>query len=774
MYELVNTSLPNGLIPGTHGFAAVAMTKGLPDTLHTRLETYGAYSHRTNAHDATYFTENPVNWFHVTLPQGDHVLGRVAPADFDYTGRTNRLARLLVFAKNEMPAIGGASVLTKEHSRLSETWSGEARWLEADRLTPGRMRLEIPPENCDAPNWRAMFGNAEGLSLAKGFARLLAKNLSMTGRTIYFKTSTAHDADGTALLALFADLIDLLPPVDRRNVTFSTYPVALPQGTICHLRGVYDSDRIFDAATATQPWVDCEKGVVHNASLLPPEEVRQRRVESKVGPAPVQTTQRPSSPAYGARPQTVPTWMPPSKKDGTTSLLIGIITIMVLLVAVAAACGICLWRENEHKIREMELERQRAVDEMETRSIAEAKEKARMAEEERKRQQEAAANEAEAKRKKAESDKRKADAEAKARQEQLELERKLDNERAERERNVNRKKAERKSQVPQSDKAPAFAEALSVVDIDKKGISILDIGKNHIKADGTLKVFWYDSSGMLTNCLAGFVESKNRYSKDPIFNPKPDELKKMKNSSRCFCLMWYDINDKTIYWDWSPLGEKEPDKWFENTNTTEIALVDMCFGGTTNEVYKTWVKHFGTPCFTIGGVTAGGGNIAIPLQKKSRLKLESLVKEEWEKKQRKGKNVLSDYKTKKATIERANQEYSRLSKALNNKRMALSGCKDNKDKPKRKEEIKKIESKIDNLLKQDIGAARSFCGENLKYNEHLHQIDGWEDLLTKLKEKIEESSAKQTSPDKKAEVEKIRGIICDSKFRIIKIEGTKQ
>ena len=100
MYELVSSSLPNGLIPGSHGFATVAMTKGLPDVLRTRLEAYCAYSHRTSTHDATYFTENPVNWFHVTLPQGEHVMGRVAPADFDYTGRTNRLARLLVFSKN--------------------------------------------------------------------------------------------------------------------------------------------------------------------------------------------------------------------------------------------------------------------------------------------------------------------------------------------------------------------------------------------------------------------------------------------------------------------------------------------------------------------------------------------------------------------------------------------------------------------------------------------------------------------------------------------------
>ena len=38
MYELINTSVPNGLIAGTHGFATVAMTKGMPDAIRRRIE----------------------------------------------------------------------------------------------------------------------------------------------------------------------------------------------------------------------------------------------------------------------------------------------------------------------------------------------------------------------------------------------------------------------------------------------------------------------------------------------------------------------------------------------------------------------------------------------------------------------------------------------------------------------------------------------------------------------------------------------------------------
>ena len=54
MFELANTSLPNGLIPGTHGFATVAMTRGLSDALRQRLEALCAYTHRQSAHDERY------------------------------------------------------------------------------------------------------------------------------------------------------------------------------------------------------------------------------------------------------------------------------------------------------------------------------------------------------------------------------------------------------------------------------------------------------------------------------------------------------------------------------------------------------------------------------------------------------------------------------------------------------------------------------------------------------------------------------------------------
>lgn len=270
MYELINTSVPNGLIAGTHGFATVAMTKGMPDAIRTRVESFCAYPHRTSAHDQSYFRDNPVNWFHLQIPSGDHVVGRTAPADFDYTGRTNRIAHTLVFGAKEMSIVGGAYILGAESRRFLAEWSGDPKYLTVDKLTAGRLGLADIPKNTTPTNWTATFGD-DGAKYARRFAALVAKNVSGGNKCVYFKTSTAWDGDGTRLLGLFADLINLLPEGIRPFVTFSTFAACVPNGVACHLRGVYDKDRAFEIASATQPWVDCEHGRIAHEELLPEE-----------------------------------------------------------------------------------------------------------------------------------------------------------------------------------------------------------------------------------------------------------------------------------------------------------------------------------------------------------------------------------------------------------------------------------------------------------------------------------------------------------------------
>ena len=79
MYELVNTSAENGLVAMSHGFTTVAMTQGMSENMRVRLEAFCAYRHRVNAHDESFFCENPVDWFYVEEAQVGRVMGRVVP-----------------------------------------------------------------------------------------------------------------------------------------------------------------------------------------------------------------------------------------------------------------------------------------------------------------------------------------------------------------------------------------------------------------------------------------------------------------------------------------------------------------------------------------------------------------------------------------------------------------------------------------------------------------------------------------------------------------------
>lgn len=568
MYELVNTSLPNGLIAGTHGFATVAMTKGMPDSLRSRVEAYCAYAHRTNAHDASYNRENPVNWFHAVLPQGDHVVGRTAPAEFDYTGRTNRLARTFVFGKNAMPLVGGARVLVLERARLSEPWQGEARWLDEDLETEARLRREQIGGTADAPAWRRMFGDADGLDFARKFARLLAKNVRQGGKTISFKTSAARDADGMELLALFADLIDLLPFNLRSDVAFSTYSASWPNGSVCHLRGVYDRDRAFDMAAATQPWVDCENRTVHNAAALPTEdatpakEVAAPHTEggsrTEVRPRTMQTATRSVQ-----RPRTEQaTRYLPERKDGTKTLFIGLIAICSLITVAIIGAGAWFWRDSVRKNEELrvQLEQRRRLDEERQRAEEEnarkiREEAARREEQERKRLAEEVARKEVGRRKAEDEKKRQAD--------------------------------EQKVLLPPKQSKPhpeeawrfAFTNATELVVGNPEG-SLKENDRESL-TNGALRVYWYDESGGLTNRPAGFAEQKAMGVSEFKLQP---ERKTFQSSP---CILWYDGTKRILYWELNLLEKSIKEKSIKLTPGEEVDLQERCFGRETN-VWATW------------------------------------------------------------------------------------------------------------------------------------------------------------------------------------------
>ena len=660
MYELVNTSLPNGLITGTHGFSTVAMTKGMPDSLRMRVEAYCAYSHRSSAHDETYYSENPVNWFHAILPQGEHIVGRVAPAEFDYTGRTNRLARLFVFPKDKMPLIGGVAVLLKKARRLQEPWSGEARWLDEDKETERFFRAEPVAATKDAPSWRKKFGDAEGLNYARSFARLLAKNVNGGGKPIYFKTSAAHDVSGGELLSLFADLINLLPTSVRAGITFSTYSAALPHGAVCHLRGVYDSDRAFDMAKVTQPWVDCETGKVHNAEQLPGVDSDEGKIQlCKHEESESTVNERPrSNPTISRRSKSVGgrRCAGHGKDNGIKRLIVVFVTLAILMAATFVVVALSLPKggdsancstgcdnptikpivgevDSSQPKADSDSWRQVPQDDAYARAYAAATNATAKKEWDKSEIGKAFNNLKDAARKRdilpREYHSVTNDMESYLTQaERVEkLERKVKNlyglyvgselvnklkeVKGEIDELMNALKdmhglefskgmyekvckacneiKESKNKENYGHEVFAFVDALEIK--DKKYMEFDSMfGRNDKMrlTNGVMKVFYYDSVGVVTNAPA---EYKKLARDSFVLYPK---VKDMKTLGMMY--LWYDTQTKVLYWDWSPLDKAKERKWFENDD--EINLKEKIFGR-NGAVFTTWTNRYKRTDFTI-------------------------------------------------------------------------------------------------------------------------------------------------------------------------------
>lgn len=344
MQELINTSVPNGLIPGTHGFATVAMSEGLAERLRIELEELSAYRHRVSTHGDAYVTENPVAWSHVILRSGQHVVSRIAASPFDYTGRTNRLAHHLVFTAQEIAGANGADILLRAAPRLSVPWSGDPRLLPPDEAAESLLSSTTTGTSA----WETLFGS-DGATYAQRLAWLLARDLSSPLRPVAFLYDAATEGDGRRLLALFAEVIALLPASVRDQVTFSTYADCLPQGTRCLLRGVADQ-----SATRGMPIVfDCRTGrLLSGENLLPSEPVAFATApviapaEAKPGTAvPVDDATAAAMPAADA--ETLP---PPESPRREWGLIIAC-SVVGLLSLIALAVFILVMSQRDSSSR---------------------------------------------------------------------------------------------------------------------------------------------------------------------------------------------------------------------------------------------------------------------------------------------------------------------------------------------------------------------------------------------------------------------------------------
>ena len=118
-YQLLYTSVPTGLRPGTSGYTTAAHTEGMPGELVSALESKSGYDHLA-AKDASFNGVNPIiSRFEILqLNSGTFfVMSRLQDSGADHTGRTNYLAQHLVIDTADLmglqmnPEINPAGIL---------------------------------------------------------------------------------------------------------------------------------------------------------------------------------------------------------------------------------------------------------------------------------------------------------------------------------------------------------------------------------------------------------------------------------------------------------------------------------------------------------------------------------------------------------------------------------------------------------------------------------------------------------------------------------------
>jgi len=220
--ELIYTSAPRGLRPGTSGFCTVAATATLGNVWRERLEALSGYKPLFAA-SSPHAGENPVAFSHTRVAVGGttrSVLSRAASSGADHTGRTNHLVHHVVVDDRERVAAGPAGVM-RQHLMRDRWDGGEPRTLPAPPPLP-----TAPARPGAALAWQAATG-------AAGWAGALASIAAADPEAIVYIVYPL----GTDVLALFDEALRLLPETRRWNVTFNTYVTETPAGA-CAWRGI--------------------------------------------------------------------------------------------------------------------------------------------------------------------------------------------------------------------------------------------------------------------------------------------------------------------------------------------------------------------------------------------------------------------------------------------------------------------------------------------------------------------------------------------------------
>lgn len=225
--EILYTSAPRGLKPGSRGFCTVVSTYGMSKTLAERLESLSGYRHAFLPPDPN-TRYNPVNYSHLMISVGGrkyHVLSRIGDAGMDYTNRTNKLAHHVALEESEILACRqGPAELLAQDGFCETAWDGQTNARRPGRIPqPGAAVARV------CSTWAALTGDA-------GWAGVLAESALGDRR----RPISVIFSPGTDTLALIIEAISLLPADQRWSIAFSTYFTKLPAGVDCFWRFLVD------------------------------------------------------------------------------------------------------------------------------------------------------------------------------------------------------------------------------------------------------------------------------------------------------------------------------------------------------------------------------------------------------------------------------------------------------------------------------------------------------------------------------------------------------
>ena len=226
--ELLYTSAPRGLKPGSRGFCTVLSTQGMAAPLTTALEGLSGYRPVYPTGDDR-ADRNPVVYSHLKLQSSGrvvNVLSRIADFGLDYSQRANKLAHHVVLDRTELLPGGPANLLSMRDFMRDE-WSGEPTVIA---LKPVKRETDPPSGVCRT--WQELTGDA-------GWAGVLAESfLQAPDRLVVLLFAPGQD-----ILPLFNEAISLLPVERRWDVTFSTYFTGLATGTTCTWRAIVQDSK---------------------------------------------------------------------------------------------------------------------------------------------------------------------------------------------------------------------------------------------------------------------------------------------------------------------------------------------------------------------------------------------------------------------------------------------------------------------------------------------------------------------------------------------------